>query len=365
MSIVIDGNSKMTVWGESHGPEIGGVIDGFPAGVKYDEEFALCEMARRAPSSSAFSTKRKEKDIPVVVSGIKDNVTEGSPIAFRILNEDRRSKDYGNIEYTVRPSHADYTAYERFSGHNDVRGGGHFSGRLTAPMVFAGALAKMYLHSFGVKIAAHIRNIGDISDDSFVDHANADVIERIENKTFPSIKKGNSERIEKLIGDIAKDGDSIGAIVECGIFGVKAGIGGYMARSVESRIASAMYAIPALKGIEFGKGFSYALGRGSEMNDCFKIEGGKVVTTSNNNGGVLGGITSGMPIVFSAAMKPTPSIYKPQMSVDISSMTEKELIINGRHDPCVAIRAIPVIEAVAALTVCDMYLEAYGYNGTK
>lgn len=365
MSIVVDGNIKLTVWGESHGSEIGGVIDGFPAGVKYDEEFALAEMSRRAPSSSAFSTKRKESDIPIIVSGIKDNVTEGSPIAFRILNEDKRSGDYSNIEYTVRPSHADYTAYERFSGHNDVRGGGHFSGRLTAPMVFAGALAKMYLESLGVKIATHIRNIGDISDDSFVNYSGADVIDRIENKTFPSIIKGNAEKIENLIEEVAKEGDSIGAIIECGVFGVKAGIGGYMARSVESRIASAMYAIPALKGIEFGRGFDYALGRGSEMNDCFGIDNGKVVTLSNNNGGVLGGITSGMPIVFSVAMKPTPSIYKTQKSVDIRSMTEKELSIKGRHDPCVAIRAIPVIEAVTALTVCDMYLEAYGYNGIK
>lgn len=362
MSVLIDGNIKVIIWGESHGSEIGGVIDGFPHGVKYDEEFVLSEMARRAPGSGSYSTKRKESDLPIIVSGMKDGVTTGSPIAFRILNENTRSADYDNIGYIVRPSHADYSAYVRFDGMNDVRGGGHFSGRLTAPMVFAGALAKLYLKQFNVKIGTHIMRIGNICDESFIKYNDVKVLDRICGRV-PMLDSELSLNAEKLIEDVRKDGDSIGCIIECGVYNVKAGLGGYMARGVEPRLSEALFSVPAVKSIEFGSGKDYVLGRGSEMNDAFETDGANVVTTSNNNGGILGGITTGMPVVFSVGMKPTPSIYKPQKSVDIVNMKNEELVIKGRHDPCVGVRAVPVIESVAALVFADIYMEALGYNG--
>ena len=363
MGLLIDGNIKMTIFGESHGTAIGGVITGFPVGVEYDEEFVAHEMARRAPSNSSYSTKRKEADKVIVLSGITDNMTSGSPIAFMIENTDQHSNDYANIALAPRPSHADYTANVRFGGFNDARGGGHFSGRLTAPMVFAGALCKLFLKKYDVRIGAHIRHIGDFVDDSYIDYMTHDVLDKTCGH-LPTIK-GDEGYIARLLEDTAKGGDSIGAVVECGAYNVEAGLGGYMADSVESRLASIMYAIPAVKGVEFGGGADYALGRGSEKNDEYAIRDGNIVTTTNNNGGILGGITSGMPIVMSVAIKPTPSIYKEQNSVDLATGEETKLTIKGRHDPCVAIRAIPVVESGMAIALADLYMEAYGYNGTK
>ena len=353
MGVLIDGNIKVTVWGESHGPAIGGVIEGFPAGVEYDEEFVASEMARRAPSNSSYSTKRKEPDKVIVLSGITNGMTSGSPIAFMIENKNAHSDDYHNIAMAPRPSHADYTANIRFNGYNDARGGGHFSGRLTAPMVFAGALSKLFLRNYNVKIGVHMLHIANIVDDSFINYREDDVLVELSGN-IPTIKRDIKDDIMSVIDGVARDGDSIGAIIECGVYNVEAGIGGYMIEGVEPRLSSAIFNIPAVKGINFGGGEDYALGKGSEKNDEFAIENGDIITTSNNNGGILGGITTGMPIVFNVVVKPTPSIYKEQNSVDFATAEATKLRIEGRHDPCVAVRAMPVIESVTAVLMAYM-----------
>lgn len=327
MSSVWGNKLKVSVFGESHGKAIGAVIDGFPAGFQIDFEKILTEMKRRAPGNDEFSTTRKEEDFPNILSGVTNDITNGFPLCAVIENAAKRSSDYESLKNSPRPGHADYTATVKYNGFADMRGGGHFSGRLTAPIVFAGALCKQYLESKGIYISAKILEI-----------------------------HGEKVNIHEEILKAKSDGDSVGGIIECVATGVKAGIGEPMFYSLESAISSFVFSVPAVKGIEFGAGFGVAKLKGSECNDEFMIENGEVKTKTNNSGGILGGISNGMPIVFRVAMKPTPSIYMEQNSINLVEMKECKLNIKGRHDPCIVPRAVPVIEAACAIAILDLML---------
>lgn len=357
MSSVMGNKIKLSVFGESHGAAIGCVIDGFPAGITLDNDKLKADMLRRAPGRDKTATPRREADEPIILSGVLGGKTTGAPIAMQIQNTNTKSGDYANIALVPRPSHSDYTAFVKYAGNNDIRGGGHFSGRLTAPIVFAGALAKQALAEKGIRIAAHIRQIGSVCDERF-DFNNIDekLLDGLSQSSFGTINAGAEEEMRAEIEKARLDGNSVGGIIECAAIGVPAGFGGNMFDTVESRLSAALFGIPAVKGVEFGAGFELAAMTGSEANDGYEIKNGAVALTSNNNGGVLGGITSGAPVVFSVAIKPTPSISKPQASVNLETMENETLVINGRHDPCIVPRAVPVVEAVAALTLLDIIL---------
>ncbi len=357
MSSVMGDKIKLSVFGESHGAAIGCVIDGFPAGITLDDEKIKRDMQRRAPGRDKTATARKEADEPIILSGILNGKTTGAPIAMQILNTNTKSGDYANLALVPRPSHSDYPAFVKCGGNNDIRGGGHFSGRLTAPIVFAGALAKQALEEKGVKIAAHIKQIGSVSDDCFEkNNISEELLDKLAANSFGTISAEKEIEMRAEIEKARLDGDSVGGIIECAAIGVPAGFGGNMLSTVEGRLASALFGIPAVKGVEFGAGFGFADTLGSEANDEYEVSGGRVALKSNNNGGVLGGITSGAPIVFSVAIKPTPSISKPQQSVNLETMKNETLVISGRHDPCIVPRAVPVVEAMAALTLLDIIL---------
>ena len=354
---------KISVFGESHGKGVGVVIDGFPAGLKLDMDHILFEMARRAPGKK-LTTNRKEADFPNILSGVTEDVTTGAPIAMMIENSDTRSGDYQNLKDHPRPGHSDYAGQLRYDGYNDLRGGGHFSGRLTAPMVFAGALCKQYLKvHHGVEVGSHILQIGSVMDTPF-DLVNIapSLLEGLQQENHPVINPGALTDMLKEVDDARMAQDSVGGIVECGITGMDAGIGSPIFDTVESRLASFLYAIPAVKGVSFGSGFGLVQMRGSEANDAFvkTVEG--IRTKSNHNGGILGGITTGMPIVFQAAFKPTASIGKKQNTLNLETGAESVLVVKGRHDPCITLRAPVVVEAAAAITLLDLKLEAYGYD---
>ena len=356
MGSVFCGNIKLSVFGESHGKAIGMVLDGFPAGMKIDLELLSNQLKRRSPNRSAYSTKRTEADSPEILSGVLGGVTEGSPICMQILNSDTRSKDYNSEIF--RPSHADYTGFVRYKGFNDTAGGGHFSGRLTAPIVMAGTLCRQYLsEKFDVKIYSHIRSIGNIFDTIF----DLDNIKDLSSKQLPVNEENAKKQMQNLIEETAKNGDSIGGSVECIATGIKAGLGSPMIDGVESKLSSLIFAVPAVKGLEFGKGFELCKMAGSTANDSIKAEDGKFYTRTNNNGGVLGGITNGMPLTFTVAIKPTPSIALPQQTANKNG-ENIDYEIAGRHDSCIVPRVVPVIESVAAIVLLDLYLEAYGYE---
>lgn len=355
---------KISIFGESHGTEIGIVIDGFPAGYRPDMDFIHREIERRAPGQSHLTTQRKEKDEPIIVSGMLGGMTTGAPLCTIIYNEDTRSKDYSYLQTLPRPSHSEYTGGLRYRSYNDIRGGGHFSGRLTAPFVFAGALCKGFLlEKHGIEIGSHIFKVGSVSDTAFdlctVDHK---LLKTLQQMTLPLINHSIEAQIKNEVEAARKDQDSIGGTVECAIVGVEAGIGSPIFENVESRLASILYSIPAVKGVEFGIGFDFSEKRGSQVNDCLEMQGDQILTKTNNCGGVSGGITTGMPIVFKAAFKPTPSISKEQTTLNIENGKQEILKIQGRHDPCIAMRAPVVVEAAAAIAVVDLYLEAYGYD---
>ena len=357
-SILANNKIKLSVFGESHGAAIGCVIDGFPAGIELDFDKIKRDMQRRAPGRDKTATPRKEADEPIILSGVLNGKTTGAPIAVEIKNTNTKSGDYENISLVPRPSHSDYPAFVKYGGNNDVRGGGHFSGRLTAPIVFAGALAKQALESHGVKIAAHIRQIGSVCDERFdYNNINKELLERLETESFGTISAEAQAKMRAEIEKARLDGDSVGGIVECAAIGVSGGFGGNMFNTVEGRLSYALFGIPAVKGVEFGAGFGLAERRGSEANDEYELKDGDVAFKSNNNGGVLGGITSGAPIVFSVAIKPTPSISKPQASVNLETNENATLVINGRHDPCIVPRAVPVVDAAAAITLLDILLD--------
>jgi len=351
---------KISLFGESHSEAIGVVIDGVPSGITLDMDEISFEMSRRVPGNNLFSTPRKESDTPEILSGIFNGKTTGTPIACVIRNTNTRSKDY--TPELIRPSHADYSGMLRYNGYNDYRGGGHFSGRLTAPIVFAGAVAKQILIRENIEIFAHIKNIGDVFDDAVnLSNPDIDTLKALKNKTLPFINTETENKAAEKILAAKNDKDSIGGSIEAVICGIKGGIGSPFFESVESRISSMLFSVPAVKAVEFGIGTEFSKLRGSLANDSFYIENGDVKTKTNNNGGLNGGITNGMPIVLTATIKPTPSIAKEQESVNIDTKENIKMEIKGRHDPCIVQRAVPVVEAALAITVLDLILEDKTY----
>lgn len=355
MSSTLGDKIKISVFGESHGNGIGVVVDGLPAGVKIDLDKVLAQMARRAPGKDKTATPRKESDLPRILSGMLDDTLTGAPLCAVIENTNTRSGDYGNLLSCPRPGHSDYTAFVKYGGANDIRGGGHFSGRLTAPIVFAGAVCRQILEQKGIKIAAHISSIGKVSDKSF-DPVNIEneLIDRLNLSSFALIDQSAEDKMREVVESARMSLDSVGGTIECAVTGIDAGFGDPMFDGVEGVIAKAVFGVPAIKGIEFGKGFELSQMRGSESNDPFEYKEGKVVTSTNNCGGILGGITNGMPIIFKAAVKPTPSISQKQQTVDLQTKQNAELEIKGRHDPCIVPRAVPVIEAVTAIAIINL-----------
>ncbi|WP_346968121.1 chorismate synthase [Clostridium disporicum] len=346
---------KLSIFGESHGNAIGITIDGLPAGFSIDMDKIMMEMARRAPGKSSLSTPRKESDIPEILSGYFEGKTTGTPLCAIIRNSNTKSKDYSKLKDVMRPGHADYTGAVRYKGFNDYRGGGHFSGRITAPLVFAGAICKQILEVKGIIVSAHINSIGKIKDCSFLEGDISDeLLNSFKEKELPLINTKLENEMRQEILRARSSGDSIGGTIECAILGVSPGIGDPFFDSVESTLAHLMFSVPAVKGIEFGKGFDISKMRGSEANDEYYLENGNIKTKTNNNGGILGGITNGMPIIFNVAIKPTASIFKEQKAVNIITMEETTLCIEGRHDPCIVQRALPVIEAVAAIGITEL-----------
>ena len=349
------GRLRLEIEGGSHEPYIGGRLSGLPKGVRYDEGGTRAMMARRAPGGR-FSTKRSEPDEPVILSGVTDGMTDGETLEMRILNTNVRSSDYG--EMTVpRPSHADYPAYVKYGGKCDLRGGGHFSGRLTAVMTFFGSVCLSYLREKGIAVGAHLLRVGEACDLPFDpmtvsedDFRKA----RSPEKGFPTL--GDGKAMQEEILRAAKDGDSAGAVIECAVLGLPVGVGEHIFRSPEGVLSSVLFGIPALKGVEFGEGFGFARMRGSEANDGYRYENGKVRLLSNHCGGIAGGMTTGAPLLFRCAFKPTPSIYKPQPSVNLRTGENEILQIKGRHDPCLSVRAVPVVEAAAAIAMTELLL---------
>lgn len=348
---------RVTVFGQSHAPSIGCVIEGLPAGFAPDWDQVSAFMARRAPGQNAWSTQRKESDQPEILSGLTDDGrTCGAPLAMRICNSGQHSKDYSGLKRTPRPSHADYTALVKYGDSYDIRGGGQFSGRLTAPLCFAGALALQLLERRGVTVAAHIAQIGAVFDTP-PDFA---AVSREELRTlgaFPVFSGSAGAAMRDTIEDARLAADSIGGVIRCFALGLPAGIGEPMFGGVENRLASALFGIPAVRGVSFGDGFAAAAMRGSGHNDPFLMRDGHAVTRTNHAGGVLGGITTGMPLVVNIAVKPTASIGQEQDTVDLETKANTSLTIHGRHDPCIVPRAVPVAEAVTALTLLDLIME--------
>ena len=349
---------KISIFGESHGNGIGVVIDGLPAGEKLDMDKILAQMARRAPGHDKAATPRMESDTPEILSGVLNDTTTGAPLCAVIKNTNTRSQDYGNILSNPRPSHADFTGYIRYNGFNDIRGGGHFSGRLTAPIVFAGAVCRQILERKNIKIAAHISSVGNIDDKRFnpVDIPDS-LMDRLSTTKFGLIDESMEFPMRELIEDCRMSQDSIGGTIECAVTGMPVGVGSPMFYGIENVISSIIFGIPAVKGIEFGSGFDGSAMRGSENNDEFYYDGDTVKTKTNNHGGILGGISSGMPIIFRTAIKPTASISQQQNTVDLQTKTNSTLVINGRHDPCIVVRAVPVIEAATAVAVVNLLAE--------
>lgn len=353
---------RVSVFGQSHGRAIGVNIDGLPAGEAIDLEELNAFLDRRKPGKSPLSTMRKEADLPLFLSGLENGVTCGAPLCAIIENGGQHSKDYSELQDKPRPSHADYTAWVKWGGQADMRGGGHFSGRLTAPLCIAGGIAKQILARRGIHVGAHLASVGMEADSRFPLYPAKELFEAVAAKPFPVLDDQAGERMQALILEARQNLDSVGGTVECAAIGLPAGLGDPMFDGIENRLSAALFGIPAVKGVEFGLGFGSARLHGSENNDPFTMEDGKVTAVSNRAGGILGGITTGMPLTLRVAVKPTPSISKPQQTVSLSAMEPAELMIHGRHDPCIAHRAVPVVEAVTATVLLDLLLE--GHHGT-
>ena len=355
MSSEIGTKIKVSVFGESHGTAIGAVIDNLPAGEYIDFEELCLFLKRRQGGNNKYSTPRREADIPEILSGVKDGYTTGAPLCLIIKNENTRSKDYETD--IPRPAHADFTAFTKYNGFCDLRGGGHFSGRLTAPICAVGGILIQILKKRGIDIVAHLSSVGEICDDKINDlELDIEQLNKIKSGEFPTFSMEKGEKMQDLIIKVREEGNSIGGCVECGIYGIEAGIGSPMFCGIENQIASAVFGIGGVKGIEFGIGFEAAKLKGSENNDAFYMDNGVVKTKTNNHGGILGGITTGMPITFNVAFKPTPSISIEQHSVSFSKKEDVTLSIKGRHDPCITVRAVPCIEAIAAIAISDFLL---------
>ena len=345
---------RYTIFGESHGPAIGVVLENVPSGLVLDMEAVAREMDRRAPGKNLLSTARRETDAVKILSGLFEGRTCGTPLCGVIENTDTRSRDYQND--LPRPGHADYAAHIRYNGCNDYRGGGHFSGRLTAPLVFAGAVAKQILAQRGIYVGAHIRQIGPVEDERFDPvHTDPALFQTLAEKTFPTLSDLAGERMRKEIYDARERMDSVGGAIECAVVGMPAGLGSPdFGCNVEGILSQHLFAVPAVKAVEFGVGFGFAAMYGSQANDPLTMAGDRVETTTNHTGGINGGITNGMPIVFSVALRPTASISQPQQTISLSRQENAELVVHGRHDPCVVHRAVPVIEAAAALAMTEL-----------
>lgn len=342
-------NLHLTIFGQSHSPAIGMTLEGIPAGEQIDFEALQRFLERRAPGRNAYSTARKEADAPEFLSGLRGDRTCGAPLTAIIRNGDTRSKDYAPFSAVPRPGHADYTANVKYFGFQDYAGGGHFSGRLTAPLCIAGGICLQILQRRGIDVISRIRAIGDVEDPSPLTASTAE-------KAFPTVNEAAGEAMQAAIAQARAQGDSLGGVIECAVLGLPVGLGDPMFGGMENRIAGIVFGIPAVKGLEFGAGFAAAKLRGSQNNDSYTVKDGRIETRSNHCGGILGGITNGMPLVFRAAIKPTPSIAMEQDSVNLETLTEEKLRVGGRHDPCIVPRAVPVIEAAAAIAVYDALL---------
>ena len=342
-----------TIFGESHGPAIGVTLTGVPAGLELDWAAIEKDMARRAPGKSPLATARKEADQVQVLSGVFEGKTTGAPLCAMIANTDTRSADYTKTRDLARPGHADYPAHVRYQGFNDYRGGGHFSGRLTAPLVFAGAIAKQILAQRGITVGAHISSIYGVNDEALEDW---DTLKGVADKDFPVLDDEKGQEMQEAILEAKEEQDSVGGSVECGVFGLPAGYGSPdFGENAEGIFSQYLFAVPAVKAVAFGAGTAFSLMRGSEANDPLYVdEQGHVGAEQNCAGGINGGITNGMPLVFEVTMRPTPSIARTQFTIDMNRMEHAELELQGRHDPCVVPRAVPVIEAAAALAACQL-----------
>ena len=350
MNSTYRGNITFTIFGQSHSPAIGVTVEGLPTGFAPDFEELSRFMARRAPGRNDYSTPRKEDDIPEFLSGLQDGKLCGAPLTAIIRNNNTRSRDYDELRVKPRPGHADYTAQVKFGGAQDYRGGGHFSGRLTAPLCIVGGLCKQLLAQEGITVISRIAEIGGVCD-------SGELLTSTDEKPFPVVDDAAGEAMQKAILAAKAEGDSVGGVIECAVLGAPAGLGDPMFGGMENRISQLVFGIPAVKGIAFGAGFDAARMRGSENNDPFTMCDGKVITRTNHCGGILGGITDGMPIVFRAAVKPTPSIGIEQDTVNLATMENDKLTVVGRHDPCIVPRAVPCVEAAAAIAVYDALLE--------
>ncbi len=348
-------NIKLSIYGGSHDERIGMILSGIPSGISINLEKLQDFMKRRAPGQNAYSTKRREPDIPVFLSGLSDGVTNGDDIHAVIYNTNHRSGDYSSLYDIPRPSHADYTARIKYGEEVDLRGGGHFSGRLTAPMCIAGGICLQILESKNIFIGAHIHSIADVCDTDF-DPVNLkkDAFDMCLSHTFPTLDIAKGEKMQAKIEEARLSLDSVGGVIECSAIGLPVGLGEHMFDGVEGRISGIMFGIPGVKGIEFGLGFGSSRLLGSQNNDFFVTDGKTIKTKTNNCGGILGGMTNGMPLTFKVALKPTPSIGKTQESVSLSRMENVTLEVGGRHDPCIVPRAVPVIEAACAVAIYDM-----------
>lgn len=344
---------KYTIFGESHGPAIGVTLTGVPAGLTLDWDAIQKDMARRAPGKSPLATARREADEVQVLSGVFEGKTTGSPLCAMIANTDTRSGDYSRTRDLARPGHADYPAHVRYQGCNDYRGGGHFSGRLTAPLVFAGAIAKQILAQRGIFVGAHISSIYGVNDEALEDW---ETLKAVADKDFPVLDDAKGQEMQEAILEAKEEQDSVGGSIECGVFGLPAGYGSPdFGENAEGIFSQYLFAVPAVKAVAFGAGTAFSLMRGSEANDPLYVdENGNVGAEQNCAGGINGGITNGMPLVFEVTMRPTPSIGRTQFTIDMARMENAELELQGRHDPCVVPRAVPVIEAAAALAACQL-----------
>ena len=342
-------NLRVHIFGESHGPAVGVTVEGIPAGEAVDLAELQRFLDRRAPGRNAWSTPRKEADVPEFLSGLREGKTCGTPLTAILKSANTRSGDYDALRDVPRPGHADYTAWVKYGESRDSRGGGHFSGRLTAPLCVAGGICLQLLAREGITIISRVAAIGGVRDEG---ELTASTVE----KAFPTVSDSAGEAMRFAIAAARAEGDSLGGVIECAVLGLPAGLGDPMFDGMENRIAAAVFGVPAVKGIEFGAGFAAAGLRGSENNDAFSVENGRIITESNHCGGILGGITDGMPLTFRAAVKPTPSIARPQQSVDLNTGEIVPLTVTGRHDPCIVPRAVPCLEAAAAIAVYDALL---------
>lgn len=352
------GNSiSVTLFGESHGEQIGAVIDGLAPGIEVDMEFIHKQLELRKPQGK-ISTKRVEADEPHIVSGVFEGKTTGTPLCILFENQNTKSKDYSKTKDLMRPGHADFTAIEKYHGFADYRGGGHFSGRITTPIVAAGAILIQALQKKGIYIGSHIQKCGPIEDKKFTDYETE--IAKVNELVFPVLDEDAAKNIYAYMVQAAEEGDSVGGILETVVTGVPSGVGEPWFDTMESMLAHALFSVPAVKGVEFGEGFRFADMKGSEANDAFEMKDGKVVTKTNHNGGINGGITNGMPIRFQTVVKPTPSIYKKQETVNMATMENEVMQIQGRHDPAIIPRARVVVDSMTAIVLADMLAMRYG-----